>query len=122
LILLAGDALRPLKPGCRVAAASRDAVARITAASAIYSLCRHGSAGLYPLFSLTNKGELYGKSKQKNDCSHGSRRRWAARVAHAPADHSNRRSKPEGYAVWEIHRFWLDKLDGVFVETLSVTI
>lgn len=24
-------------------------------------------------------------------------------VAHAPADHSNRRSKPEGYAVWEIH-------------------
>jgi hypothetical protein len=43
-------------------------------------------------------------------------------VAHAPADHSNRRSKPEGYAVWEIHRFWLDKLDGVFVETLSVTI
>jgi hypothetical protein len=24
-------------------------------------------------------------------------------IAHAPADHSNRRSKPEGYAVWEIH-------------------
>jgi hypothetical protein len=24
-------------------------------------------------------------------------------VGHAPADHSNRRSKPEGYAVWEIH-------------------
>jgi hypothetical protein len=24
-------------------------------------------------------------------------------VTHAPADHSNRRSKPEGYAVWEIH-------------------
>jgi hypothetical protein len=24
-------------------------------------------------------------------------------VAHAPADHSNRRSKPEGHAVWEIH-------------------
>jgi hypothetical protein len=23
--------------------------------------------------------------------------------AHAPADHSNRRSKPEGYAAWEIH-------------------
>jgi len=24
-------------------------------------------------------------------------------IGHAPADHSNRRSKPEGYAVWEIH-------------------
>jgi hypothetical protein len=24
-------------------------------------------------------------------------------VAHASAAHSNRRSKPEGYAVWEIH-------------------
>jgi hypothetical protein len=24
-------------------------------------------------------------------------------VAHTPADHSNRGSKPEGYAVWEIH-------------------
>ena len=24
-------------------------------------------------------------------------------IAHAPADHSNRRTKPEGYAVWEIH-------------------
>jgi hypothetical protein len=24
-------------------------------------------------------------------------------VAHASADHSNWRSKPEGYAVWEIH-------------------
>jgi hypothetical protein len=24
-------------------------------------------------------------------------------ISHAPADHSNRRSKPEGYAVWEIH-------------------
>jgi hypothetical protein len=24
-------------------------------------------------------------------------------LAHAPADHSNRRSSPEGYAVWEIH-------------------
>jgi hypothetical protein len=24
-------------------------------------------------------------------------------IAHAPADHSNRRAKPEGYAVWEIH-------------------
>ena len=24
-------------------------------------------------------------------------------IGHAPADHSNRRSKPEGYAVWELH-------------------
>jgi len=24
-------------------------------------------------------------------------------LSHAPADHSNRRTKPEGYAVWEIH-------------------
>jgi hypothetical protein len=24
-------------------------------------------------------------------------------IGRAPADHSNRRSKPEGYAVWEIH-------------------
>ena len=24
-------------------------------------------------------------------------------VGHAPADHSNRRSTPKGYAVWEIH-------------------
>jgi hypothetical protein len=24
-------------------------------------------------------------------------------ISHAPADHSNRRTKPEGYAVWEIH-------------------
>jgi hypothetical protein len=24
-------------------------------------------------------------------------------IGHAPADHSNRRSKPEGCAVWEIH-------------------
>jgi len=24
-------------------------------------------------------------------------------IGHAPADHSNRRGKPEGYAVWEIH-------------------
>jgi hypothetical protein len=24
-------------------------------------------------------------------------------ISHAPADHSNRRSKPEGYAVWELH-------------------
>jgi hypothetical protein len=24
-------------------------------------------------------------------------------IGHAPADHSNRRAKPEGYAVWEIH-------------------
>jgi len=24
-------------------------------------------------------------------------------IAHAPADHSNRRAKPEGYAVWEMH-------------------
>jgi hypothetical protein len=24
-------------------------------------------------------------------------------IGHAPADHSNRQSKPEGYAVWEIH-------------------
>jgi hypothetical protein len=24
-------------------------------------------------------------------------------IARAPADHSNRRAKPEGYAVWEIH-------------------
>ena len=24
-------------------------------------------------------------------------------LSHAPADHSNRRAKPEGYAVWEIH-------------------
>jgi hypothetical protein len=24
-------------------------------------------------------------------------------IAHAPTDHSNRRSKPEGYAVWKIH-------------------
>ena len=24
-------------------------------------------------------------------------------TSHAPADHSNRRSKPEGYAVWELH-------------------
>jgi hypothetical protein len=24
-------------------------------------------------------------------------------IGHAPADHSNRRSKPKGYAVWEIH-------------------
>ena len=24
-------------------------------------------------------------------------------IGHAPADHSNRRSTPKGYAVWEIH-------------------
>jgi hypothetical protein len=24
-------------------------------------------------------------------------------IGHAPADHSNRRTKPQGYAVWEIH-------------------
>ena len=24
-------------------------------------------------------------------------------IGHAPADHSNRRSSPKGYAVWEIH-------------------
>jgi hypothetical protein len=24
-------------------------------------------------------------------------------IGHAPADHSNRRNKPEDYAVWEIH-------------------
>jgi hypothetical protein len=24
-------------------------------------------------------------------------------ISHAPADHSNRPAKPEGYAVWEIH-------------------
>jgi hypothetical protein len=24
-------------------------------------------------------------------------------IGHAPADHSNRRSKPQGYAAWEIH-------------------
>jgi hypothetical protein len=24
-------------------------------------------------------------------------------IGDAPADHSNRRSKPKGYAVWEIH-------------------
>jgi hypothetical protein len=24
-------------------------------------------------------------------------------IAHAPADHSNRRTSPKGYAVWEIH-------------------
>jgi len=24
-------------------------------------------------------------------------------IGHAPADHSNRRSAPKGYAVWEIH-------------------
>jgi len=24
-------------------------------------------------------------------------------IGHAPADHSNRRSKPEGYAIWELH-------------------
>ena len=24
-------------------------------------------------------------------------------IAHAPADHSNRRHSPQGYAVWEIH-------------------
>jgi hypothetical protein len=24
-------------------------------------------------------------------------------IGHAPADHSNRRSTPQGYAVWEIH-------------------
>jgi hypothetical protein len=24
-------------------------------------------------------------------------------IGHAPADHSNRRTKSEGYAVWEIH-------------------
>jgi len=24
-------------------------------------------------------------------------------LGHAPADHSNRRSTPKGYAVWEIH-------------------
>ena len=57
-------------------------------------------------------------------------------IGHAPADHSIRRSKPEGYAVWESTRlwrytltynctsklFWLEKLDGIFVETPSVTI
>jgi hypothetical protein len=24
-------------------------------------------------------------------------------IGHAPADHSNRRSTPKGYAVWEVH-------------------
>ena len=28
---------------------------------------------------------------------------WDISHAPAPADHSNRRTKPEGYAVWEIH-------------------
>jgi hypothetical protein len=38
----------------------------------------------------------------------GNQSRWLCKgteydFAHAPADQSNRRSKPESYAVWEIH-------------------
>jgi hypothetical protein len=28
---------------------------------------------------------------------------WANKMLDAPADHSNRRSTPKNYAVWEIH-------------------
>jgi hypothetical protein len=28
---------------------------------------------------------------------------FSVKTAHAPSDHSNRRTRPKGYAVWEIH-------------------
>jgi hypothetical protein len=35
-------------------------------------------------------------------CHHGAGKAFYD-IGHAPADHSNRRSTPKGYAVWEIH-------------------